>query len=376
MTHGLWVVNSSLVVIFCLSLILGSFLEQEPPVLRIKRVIIEELQKKAPEAPEPTIKTWEKIYTHDIFGTFAQPETRIVKQSFVTPIPEPKTPTLIPPPELPKIDFIAPLKVTIKGLIVSADENKSIAMIADEAEKEDIYHLGDKIKDAQIIKIAQNRVIFMRANGQHETFYLRKDDMPVDTTDKWKAIVKKINDQSYEVDPKAFKDEVDSLGNLIERIAVVGTAYTHGAPVGVRIGKLDAKDIGPVLGLVANDIVISVNNLKTADVRERMKIYDVVSSMKIGDVINVTVNRAGKNVSISYKLAKLEKPRKPVGLPGKEPAAKPGEELKMSRTQQREKTIRDFEKQHARQRNQQTIMDIRKRLLENLHARLRNARVR
>lgn len=376
MTQGLWVVNSSLLFIFCLALFVNSFLKQEPPVLRLKRILIEEIQKKKPDATASTIKTWEKVYQNDIFGTFVQPEVKIVKQSFITPIPEPKAAVVIPPPEIKKIDFIAPLNITIKGLIVAADENKSIAMVADEAGKEGIYHLGEKIKDAQIIKIAHNRLILIRANGQHETFYLRKDDLQADPAAKWNGVIKKINDQNYEVDPNSFKAEVDSLGNFIERTAVIGTAYNQGLPLGIRIGKLSATDIGTPLGLVENDIIVSINNLKTNDAKERMKIYDAISAMKLGETISTVINRAGKNVTISYKLAKLEKPRKTIGLSGKVETVKPGEDLKMSRTQQREQTIRDFSKQHGAPRKNETLMDIRKRLLENLHARLRHTRVR
>jgi type II secretory pathway component PulC len=376
MTQGLWVVNSSLLVIFCIMLFVNSFLKLEPPILRLKRILVEEIQKKKQEALAATIKTWEKIYQNDIFGTFVQQEVKIVKQSFITPIPEPKATVVIPPPEIKKIDFVAPLNITVKGLIVAADENKSIAMVADEAGKEGIYHLGEKIKDAQIIKIARNRIIFIRANGQHETFYLRKDDLPGEADLKWKGIVKKINDQSYEIDPVAFKEEVDSLGNFIERTAIIGTAYTQGTPVGIHIGKLEATDVGAMLGLVENDIITSVNNMKTADAKERMKIYDASCAFTVGDIINVSLKRAGKNVTIVYKLAKLEKPRKIMGPSGKVETVKPGEELKMSRAQQREHTLREFTKQHKTQRNRETLMEVRKRLLENLHARLRNARVR
>jgi len=376
MTYGLWVVNSSLLIIFSAALFANSFLRQDPPIIRIKRIVSEESQKNLPEQTSTT-KTWERIYQNDIFGTFiTKPAIQVTKQVFIAPIPEPKVAVVPPTPEIPKIDFIAPLAITLKGLIISADETKSIAMIADEAGKEGIYHLGEKIKDAQIIKIANNRVIFIRANGQQETFYLRKDDMPVDVAEKWKSIVKKINDQSYEVDKIAFKDEVESLGNLIEGMAVIGTAYTQGIPVGMRIGKLDPTDVGTMLGLVENDIIVSINNISTADSIERIKIYDTLTAMKIGDSFNVTLNRAGKDVDITYKLAKLEKPRKPVGLPGSLPMPKPSEELTMSAAQQREQTVRDFEKQHGNPRDQQTLMDIRRRLLENLHARIQNGRIR
>lgn len=376
MAHGLWVVNSSLLIIFGAALFTNSVLQQDAPIMHLKVMIREDQQKEIPDAPILK-KSWEKIYQNDIFGTFrALPETKASPQDFVSPIPEPKITIVTPPPPLEKIDFIAPLTITLKGLIVAADENKSIAMIADEAGKESIYHLGEKIKDAQLIKIANNRVIFIRANGQHETFYLRKDDAPIKEEEKWKSIVKKINDQCYEIDPFAFKDEVESLGNLIEGMAVIGTAYNQGIPIGMRIGKLEPTDVGSILGLVENDILISINNIKAADSIERIKIYDSITAMKTGTSFNVTINRAGKDVDITYKLAQFEKPRKPIGSLSNLPAPKTGNEFQMSATQQREQTVRDFEKIHAPQRNPQILTDIRKRLFENLHARPQNARVR
>jgi type II secretory pathway component PulC len=375
MTQGLWIVNSSLLIVFWIALFVNSTLKQTPPILRLKRVLVDEIKKK-PEPIVGTIKSWEKIYKSDVFGTFVQPEVSVVKQNFITPIPEPKTPIIIPPPEIKKNDFIAPLNLTVRGIVVSADETQSIAMITDEAGKESIYHLGENIKDAQVIKIAHNRIVLIRANGQHETFYLRKEDVPIEQKDKLVGIVKKINDQNYEIDPDALKEEIESLGHFIEHAAIIGTTYTQGVPIGIRIGKLNADNIGTVIGLLEYDIITSINKINTSDAKERMKIYDIMRTMKIGDIINVELIRANKNITITYKLAKLEKPRKPIGSLEKKPEGKPGDELKMNATQQREQNIREFSKQHGNQRNRETLIDIRKRLLENLHTRLRNARVR
>lgn len=377
MTQGLWVVNSSILTIFFLALMVNSLLKQEPPTIRFKRIIMEDALKKK-EAPVRVSKNWEKIYQNDIFGTFEKKDDKAsIKQSFVTPVPEPKVTPVIPPPEIKKVELVPPLSISLKGIIVAADELKSVVMIADEAGKEGIYHIGEKIKDAQIIKVAQNRVIFLRANGQQETFYLRKDDLEADPAEKWKSIVKKIDDQNFQVDPQSFKVEVDSLGNFIERAGIIGTAYSNGLPVGTIVGKSTVGDIGEMLGLVENDIITSINNLHTNDAKERVKIFDAITAMTEGSTIQVTLNRAGKNVTLSYQLAKLEKPKKLSFFGGKQ-AEKPTteQELKMSRTQQREHTIREFERQQPANKHQQTLTEIRKRLLENLHNRLRNARTR
>jgi hypothetical protein len=101
--------------------------------------------------------------------------------------------------------------------------------------------------------------------------------------------------------------------------------------------------------------------------------------MQVGATIPVAITRAGKAITISYQLAKIERPKKQsffggASEKGEKPAAE--QDLKMSRTQQREHTIREFSKQQPPTRNQQTLTEIRRRLLDNLHNRLRRARTR
>lgn len=74
MTQGLWVVNSSLLIVLGLAVFANSFLVQEPPILRLKRIISEEYRPDRQESAPTTIKTWEKIYLSDIFKTFVKAE--------------------------------------------------------------------------------------------------------------------------------------------------------------------------------------------------------------------------------------------------------------------------------------------------------------
>jgi type II secretory pathway component PulC len=381
MKQQLWIVNSSLVGLSVLVFAASEMLKQEAPVLRIKRAVVQEMQKQKDElSPAPS---WEPIFQNDMFGTFVAPEIKTVKQSLVTPIPEPRPTIIAAPPEVKKQEFVAPLPITLKGIISGLDETKSVAMIADETQKEGIYHLGEKVKDAQIIKIAQNRVILLRANGQQETFFLRKDDNLIDPAsgDKWKLIVKKIDDQTYEVDPQEFVKEVESLGSFIERTSFIGLAYKAGAPIGVRIGQTSPSEVASALGLMQNDVITSVNDLSTIDLKNRMKIYDIITELPIGGTCKVGLKRAEKDIVMSYRLAKIERPRKYSSFPGvttatQTPAPAPLD-LAMGRSQQREATMRDFDRSHNTDSNRSNaIMEIRRRLLENLQNRMRNQRVR
>jgi len=375
MKHQLWILNSTLLVLFLVAITLSDTLKKEPPVWRPKRIIIEELEKKKIPTVAPS---WEKIYQEDIFDTFVAQVITPAQQTLTTPIPEIKPAFIIPPPELKKQEFVAPLNVTLKGIIISADESRNVVMIADEANKEGMYHLGEMVKDAQIIKIARDRVVLLRANGQQDVFFLRKDDNLQDPTspDRWKIAIKKFDDQHYDIDPREFGKEVGTLGSLLEHASVIGTAYHQGQPVGVRIGALAPNDVGAVLGLQQNDIITAINGISVADLQNRINIYNSITSMPLGDSVQVSLQRAEKNVMMTYRLAHIEKPKRYTTMPGIKMVGQPQQELAMSKLQQREKEIRDFNATHDNSRQQQTVMDIRKRLLENLQNRIRNSRNR
>jgi type II secretory pathway component PulC len=367
------------------ALVLGVYevLQQEPPVWHAPKIATpasEEEKKK--DAHRIIAPTWERIYQEDIFGTYTAKDLKAVKQSLITPIPEPRPPVIPPPPEPQKQEIIPALSIFVRGIIAGGDENRNVAMITDETNKEGMYHLGEKIKDAQIIKIAHNRVVFLRANGQQEVFYLRKDDAPTDqpAAEKWQYIVKKIDDQTYEVDPISFTKEVDTLGSFIEKISVIGAAYHGGQSIGIRIGKVEQSEVATALGLMENDIITTVNELPVADAKNRLAAYEKISAMQIGGDISVGIKRADKDVIVTYRLAQIPKPKKSIfpGIKVAAPSTLPAEDpLKLSRLQQREQSLRDFDKLHPeQQRHEQTMMEIRKRILDNLQRRLHNTRTR
>ena len=378
MKQQLWILNSSLIIIFAAIFSFNLVLKQEIPLLRTRRIEIEEPQKKK----APIIISIDKILKQDLFDTYISIEERPIKQSLVTPIPEPKPPVFTPPSEPQKLEFIPPLNITLKGIISSSEEEKSVAMIADETNKEKVYHLGSMIKDGQILKLAKNKVVLIRANGQQETYLLRKEEDKIDATspERWKCVVKKVDDQNYEIDPQEFGKEIQSLGELIEELSL-GTAYQKGAPIGLKIGNVDPNEIGTALGLNQNDIIKAINNINTNDIKNRIKIYDALIQLKKGDIIKVTLNRNNQDTLLSYKLVKLEKPKKQAFIqPAKEgvqpPETSPMSQFKMSGLQEREKQLREFKRSHKSPKQQQVISDIRQRLLDNMRSRSTNRRVR
>lgn len=388
MSSLLWILNSSLVGVLALSFLASNLFEVEPPRVNFAKMPevsqpVESVEKKEPAKAEKS--PFEKIYKNDIFGTFLVKQDKPAKQTLVSPIPDFTPPAALPAPAIPTYDFIPALEVTIKGIIMSDDENRCVVMIEDDSKKESLYHIGDKIKDAQIIKIAKNEVIFLRgANGQLETSFLRKGDALInkDPQTPWKYIVKSVDDSHYEIDPNNFKLEVDSLGNFLERVSVVGTAYQKGVPSGIKIGQLDKGDLGEILGLQQGDVIVSINNKSPGVPKERMDIYNMLTEAKLDYTATVTLKRAGADKVMYYKLAPLRKVQ-PSMFSGKQAVGESAKEAKgpeanftPSRQQEREKLIREFKQQHHSKDQSEAISRIRQRLLDNLKTRVKDNRVR
>lgn len=379
MKQQLWIINSSFLGFFVLAYALTVLLKVEAPLLRQTKKALQDLGKKK-ETIVP-VGYWDPIFKNDIFNTFVVPDSSPVQKQLVTPIPEIKEAAVVPPPPLPKQEFVDALKISIKGIIIADDESRNVAMIEDETQKESLYHLGEKIKDAQIIKIGRNRVVFLRANGQQEIFYLRKDDLKaaLGDTDRWQYIVKKISDESFEIDPDSFKIEAVSLGSFLDNCAIVGTVYKKGVPIGIRIGSLEKEDLGSMIGLQTNDIIIDVASISTAPMKNRIKIYDAIQELEIDSSFAVTIQRNGILKRISYKITKVNKTKQNLfsGDTKKDGNKKDDADLKSSRLQEREKSVREFQQNHnTAAQQQETIARIRERLLENLKSRLKDTRVR
>ncbi len=273
------------------------------------------------------------------------------------------------------------MKITLKGIAFSSEEEKSITILADETKKEGVYHVGDMVKDAQIIKISQNRITLLRVNGQHETIFLRESDNAENITKEelWEDVVKKIDEKNYEIDRIKFPQKVPSLGNLSEILSLM-TAYDNGKPIGIRVSKIDPRSIGNQIGLKENDIILSINSIKTGDKKERMKILDNVYSIKKDKKLSVVLLRDSKEEELLFKITEIKTKKKRFFEPKKaEKETEKDKLFKLSNLQKREEQRRVFAKKHNQPQAQQQkniIDEIRKRLLENIRERVRNTRIR
>lgn len=309
MRHPFWILNSVLLFLFLIVLDFTFFSQYKVP----SRRTIQPAKYVKPVPKSITEVNIEKIYTNDLFDTYVEPVPipDVAKVPIIT-MPAPPSPHEVKIPRPPKPQFLEPLKVSLKGIMVTSDdETKNRAIISDqETEKETMYKVGDKIEDAKLLRIMHNKVILVRSNGQQEILYLRERDTKLDplyaTLTGWDSIAKKESDFNYIVYPQAFVTRVRSLGQFIDMLDLT-TVFQQGKSIGTRVGYLSQNSLGIALGLQQGDIILSVNGMTATNTPNRIKIYRSIVSMHTDDIINVTLFREGEQENITYKLMRKKR---------------------------------------------------------------------
>jgi len=305
MKQQVWILNSSLLVLFFMSQLLLFMLQKAVP----RRISISPgvaVIEPAKVTPSIDIAT---VYQQDLFGTYEPPvivNTSVI-DDIVSPIPKPPK-AIAPDVPIEKAPtFFAPLDAVLKGVIfVKDDPASSIAILQVKKTKEEKnYQVGDLVEDAQIIKIMANRIIIIRSNGQQETLYLREEDavqdFNSDAHSSAKGFIESASGNKYTVNIDEFVKKIHNLGEFINALDLT-TVYKQGKSYGCRVGKIEKDSLGTALGFVANDIIVKVDSILVDDLASRIKLYDLIMNKKVGDVINVEVQRGDDAILLMYGL--------------------------------------------------------------------------
>lgn len=255
----------------------------------------------------------EKIYEQDLFDTFRPEPEEPIKPAYDRPFPEIPKPAPVIIPEPPKPQFLDPLNITLRGIIVVGfDPSKNAAIITDnQTGRETVYKVGDPFEDAVLIRILNNKVIFLRANGQQEVLYVRaqdaKEDPSIQLLSEWDEVIMQIGQNTYKLDPKKFTQRIANLSQLIDILELTST-YKEGKSFGVRIGQLSEQSLGTHLGLQQGDIILHINEIPADSYANRIQIYEQITAMTYGDIITIDLVRDNEQKTITITLADFMPP--------------------------------------------------------------------
>ena len=315
MKSPIWILNSTLAVLFLLVLVLILFTQKTAPK---RKPLAPDMTNIAPIKKDVSKVNLVRIYESDLFNTYIKPAPPAVEDKAAKPLPQPPLPMPLPTPQPQNPQFLPPLDITLKGIIYTNNDTENRAIIANNKTKqEEIYKVGDKVGDADLIRIGKNKIFLIRVNGQQETIFITAADAqkdPIYTRDaSWNLVVRKATDGHYIVDPKSFVHRITNLAQFIDMLDMT-TAFEKGKSVGCRIGRMSPQSIGPSLGLAYGDIIISINGIHTTTTKDRVAIYNQIKDLGLDATIKVVVLRQDREVEVVYKLQKIAKTEEESGL--------------------------------------------------------------
>ena len=308
MKSPIWILNSALAVLFILVLGLIFFTRKEAPK---RKPLTPDMSHVAPVKKDVSKVNLVRIYERDLFNTYIKPTAPIIEDPLTKLLPQPPLPLPLPKPQPQNPQFLPPLEITLKGIIYTNNDKENRAIIADnKTNQEELYKVGDKVGDADLIRIGKNKIFLIRANGQQETIFITAADAqkdPIYTRDSaWTPVIQQVDNTQYIVDPKAFVRRITNLAQLIDMLDMT-TAFEKGRSVGCRVGRMNPQSIGPSMGLQSGDIIVSINGIHTTTTKDRVAIYNQIKDLTSGGTINVTLLRNNTELELSYVLQKIAK---------------------------------------------------------------------
>ncbi len=387
MIQQLQLLNSFLILIAISSSMFYFFLLQVPPQIKARTKGL--LEAAAHQDVRPGIVP-EFIFQNDLFATFnpLDPPLKAAKQ--ISAMPSFSWPSIIIPPAPKEMEMLPALNIILNGIVLAADEEKSVAIISDETLKEQIFYNGDQVKDAFIAKIMKNRVIFFRSNGQQETFFLRRDeDLLVKTAEgnsEWKKVIIPLSPGEFQVDPEQCQKKIASLGAFIELFQLF-PSFQNNQCMGIQCEEKKNIALLQAFGLASHDLILSINNIMLTDQKKMLKAYQEVVATKENGTIDIRLMRNKQEVALRYTMRRILSDI-PLSLSGKSMMSagySSGNDTKATEIQAQVNTQpTPFNKINPRQEKvdrramienedssdyYDTVMKIRKRLIDNMHKR-------
>lgn len=240
----------------------------------------------------------------DIFGLFIEDNTpQQQKDLSMNNIPTLTIPEIQPIETEKSTAFIDPLPISLNAIIISTDTDSSVCIIADETDKEVIYHVGDRIKDGVIIKLMRDRIMILRLNGQIETYFLHNDalDLPKDPIES----ISKNNDGIFEIDKNKFLASIPNAGAFLDFFeAVPFVDEETNTVLGFVVTDKNVNGFAYKLGFEQFDLITTIDGFEFDTNKKRLLAYEniITKSSQNGFSFKVEFERDGKKMTNHYQV--------------------------------------------------------------------------
>jgi len=194
------------------------------------------------------------------------------------------------PVDLPETN----LKLTLRGLIASPDQDDARAIVADPSGKENFFKVGDKLPgNAELKEIHADRIVIQRG-GRYETLKLPKESLnitssrPVSRTAAQRRITKAVPRQSYSL--RQYRDTLLNDPQKVADLVRIQPANKNGRFVGYKLQPGRDASFLTRHGLLPGDVVTSVNGV---ELDSPAKGFGLIKDLSSADTLDLVVDRNG-----------------------------------------------------------------------------------
>lgn len=189
-------------------------------------------------------------------------------------------------PETPKSPVETPLNLKLKGTAVSPG-GLALAMIEDPSQRrEDLYIVGDKIQDAQILRILPNQVILQRS-GREEFLSLftegaskaggKSPQQPGQAQPPRPGPASQAKPPGGPIpEPSSGRGGQQAVQTLMAKLRL-RPHFAEGKPSGFVVGEVPQGSVFQAAGLKVGDVVVGINDEEVRTPNQLLKAYKEVS---------------------------------------------------------------------------------------------------
>ncbi len=199
------------------------------------------------------------------------------------------------------------LNLQLAGVFAYEPQEAAIAIISAGSAEQNAYGIGDKISGETSLEAVYPDHVVLRNRGKLEKLMLPENVQPIATRPVQSA---SSSSQSQDSDsqqpielpdnPRELRDTLARNPSMLGRVVAAEPYQENGKLVGYRITPKQNPEILEAQGIVAGDVITSVNNIQLNS--QKQGIRALRNAVK-AESLEVTILRDGIEVPISISLA-------------------------------------------------------------------------
>ncbi|NNC77069.1 MAG: type II secretion system protein GspC [Woeseiaceae bacterium] len=210
----------------------------------------------------------------------------------------PQEPVAQPVEDLAETD----LSLTLKGTIAAADEQQSIAIIADSRNEEKIYSVGNTVTSGTTLHAVYLDRVVLNRNGALEVLKLPKDLPQTQARRQATRPTNRIN-RAAQAPARSIQNVVAQNVTKLADVIRPTPYFVNGQQQGYRVYPGRNRKQFAALGLRPGDLIKDIDGASLTDPQQAMQIFQ---SLGTAEQVSVTVERNGQPETLVLNTNQLD----------------------------------------------------------------------